>query len=212
MYLNKEQIILGFLSWKATLTPGIPSFTFYSFFSFLLFLALDETNTHASATTCHTTTTTSTTTTTTTSATKKLKYPKSTLQTRPQALYSQRIVIGSEELHGRDIDNVVRQKIDTLDKSPKVVRSTALIVKRSVAPAKTKTTINGTATLATTKKVPNGDVKSRTTAATGGDGEDNVDAGAGGESLDRGDDPLVTVTPLSHPYSFFFVQPCIDSP
>ncbi|XP_011498476.1 PREDICTED: band 4.1-like protein 3 [Ceratosolen solmsi marchali] len=144
--------------------------------------ALDDTNTHASATTttCYTTTSTTTTTTTTTTATttttinqaKKLKFPKSTLQTRPQALYSQRIVIGSEELHGRDIGNVVRQKINTLEKSPKVVRSTALIVKRSVAPAKSRTPSSITATVETAmhdgfeqlgdRRLPNGDVEATT--------------------------------------------------
>ncbi|KAF7390929.1 hypothetical protein HZH66_009409 [Vespula vulgaris] len=46
-----------------------------------------------------------------------------------------RIVIGSEELVGRDIDNVVRQRINALEKSPKVVRSTALIIKTSKVPA-----------------------------------------------------------------------------
>lgn len=64
-----------------------------------------------------------------------MKYPKSTLN-RPQPLYSQKIVIGSEELVGRDIDNVVRQHINALEKSPKVVRSTALIIKSSKAPAR----------------------------------------------------------------------------
>lgn len=63
-----------------------------------------------------------------------MKYPKSTLN-RPQPLYSQKIVIGSEELVGRDIDNVVRQRINALEKSPKVVRSTALIIKSSKVPA-----------------------------------------------------------------------------
>lgn len=59
-----------------------------------------------------------------------MKCPKNTLN-RPQPLYSQKIVIGSEELVGRDIDNVVRQRINTFEKSPKVVRSTALIIKSS---------------------------------------------------------------------------------
>ncbi|XP_011149335.1 FERM domain-containing protein 5 isoform X2 [Harpegnathos saltator] len=105
--------------------------------------AVDEHDTHASATHTSTTTTTTTTTTITTSNTTttnrakaKLKFPKSTLN-RPQALYSQRIVIGSEELAGRDIEHVVRQRINALtnDRSPKVVRSTALIIKSSKAPA-----------------------------------------------------------------------------
>ena len=63
-----------------------------------------------------------------------MKYPKST-QNRPQPLYSQKIVIGSEELVGRNIDNVVRQRINALEKSPKVIRSTALIIKSSKIPA-----------------------------------------------------------------------------
>ncbi|XP_011256151.1 FERM domain-containing protein 5 isoform X2 [Camponotus floridanus] len=106
--------------------------------------AVDENDTHASAT--HTSTTTITTTTTTTTTTSntiitnrakaKLKFPKSTLN-RPQPLYSQKIVIGSEELAGRDIEHVVRQRINALinERSPKVVRSTALIIKSSKAPA-----------------------------------------------------------------------------
>ncbi|XP_031774665.1 uncharacterized protein LOC100870592 [Apis florea] len=96
--------------------------------------AVDENDTHVRAT--HNTTTTTTTTTTitfntTTNRTKvRMKCPKNTLN-RPQPLYSQKIVIGSEELVGRDIDNVVRQRINTFEKSPKVVRSTALIIKSS---------------------------------------------------------------------------------
>ncbi|XP_066593637.1 FERM domain-containing protein 5 isoform X2 [Prorops nasuta] len=88
--------------------------------------AVDEKETHASAT--YTTSTTNQ---------KKLTFPKSTLN-RPQALYSQRIVIGSDELAGRDIENVVRQRINELEKSPKAVRSTALIIKTSITPAKSK--------------------------------------------------------------------------
>lgn len=138
-------------------TRAIPFFTiaaaFLAFFrpsvdlfsSFLsVLLAVDENDTHASAT--HTSTTTITTTTTTTTTTSntiitnrakaKLKFPKSTLN-RPQPLYSQKIVIGSEELAGRDIEHVVRQRINALinERSPKVVRSTALIIKSSKAPA-----------------------------------------------------------------------------
>ncbi|XP_076684318.1 FERM domain containing isoform X3 [Andrena cerasifolii] len=100
--------------------------------------AVDEKDTHASAThnTATTTTTTITTSNTTTNCAKvRLKFPKSTLK-RPQPLYSQKIVIGSEELAGRDIDNIVRQRINTLEKSPKVVRSTALIIKSSKVPMK----------------------------------------------------------------------------
>lgn len=46
-------------------------------------------------------------------------------------------MIGSEELAGRDIEHVVRQRINALinERSPKVVRSTALIIKSSKAPA-----------------------------------------------------------------------------
>jgi len=46
-------------------------------------------------------------------------------------------VIGSEELAGRDIKHVVRQRINALtdERSPKVVRSTALIIKSSKTPA-----------------------------------------------------------------------------
>ncbi|XP_020282363.1 FERM domain-containing protein 5 isoform X1 [Pseudomyrmex gracilis] len=105
--------------------------------------AVDENDTHASATHTSTTTITTTTTTTTTSNTittnrakAKLKFPKSTLN-RPQPLYSQKIVIDSDELAGRDIEHVVRQRINALinEGSPKVVRSTALIIKSSKAPA-----------------------------------------------------------------------------
>ncbi|XP_025072890.1 uncharacterized protein LOC105422149 isoform X1 [Pogonomyrmex barbatus] len=105
--------------------------------------AVDENDTHASATHTSTTTITTTTTTTTTSNTittnrakAKLKFPKSTLN-RPQPLYSQKIVIGSEELAGRDVEHVVRQRINDLinERCPMVVRSTALIIKSSKAPA-----------------------------------------------------------------------------
>nr|XP_031834840.1 band 4.1-like protein 4 isoform X1 [Nomia melanderi] len=94
--------------------------------------AVDENDSHASAThnTTATTTTTTTSNTTTNRAKVRLKFPKSTLN-RPQPLYSQKIVIGSEELVGRDIDYVVRERINALEKSPKVVRSTALIIKSS---------------------------------------------------------------------------------
>ncbi|XP_015110508.1 protein 4.1 [Diachasma alloeum] len=88
--------------------------------------ALDENEkTHASA---HHTTTTS-------NQMKKVKFPKSTYS-RPQPLYSQKIVIGSDELIGQSIDSVIRQKINSLEKSPKVVRSTALIIKTSRTPVK----------------------------------------------------------------------------
>ncbi|XP_076640792.1 FERM domain containing [Halictus rubicundus] len=99
--------------------------------------AVDENDTHASAThnTTATTTTTTTSNTTTNRAKVRLKFPKSTLN-RPQPLYSQKIVIGSEELVGRDIDNVVRERINALEKSPKVVRSTVLIVKSSKVSAR----------------------------------------------------------------------------
>ncbi|XP_015182394.1 PREDICTED: band 4.1-like protein 5 isoform X2 [Polistes dominula] len=105
--------------------------------TFITTTITSTTSTSTTTTSNTTTTTTSTTTTTTTTnnhAKVKLKFPKSTLN-RPQALYSQRIVIGSEELVGRDIDNVVRQRINALEKSPKVVRSTALIIKTSKVPA-----------------------------------------------------------------------------
>ncbi|XP_043524075.1 FERM domain-containing protein 5 isoform X5 [Frieseomelitta varia] len=100
---------------------------------------VDENDTHVRATHNTTTTTTTTTTTitfntTTNRAKVRMKYPKST-QNRPQPLYSQKIVIGSEELVGRNIDNVVRQRINALEKSPKVIRSTALIIKSSKIPA-----------------------------------------------------------------------------
>lgn len=53
-------------------------------------------------------------------------------QGRGQPLQSQRIVIGTEDLEGRDVARVVRQKMNALEKSPgHVVRSTALIVKCS---------------------------------------------------------------------------------
>ncbi|XP_011707666.1 PREDICTED: FERM domain-containing protein 5 isoform X2 [Wasmannia auropunctata] len=106
--------------------------------------AVDENDTHASATHTSTTTITTTTTTITTSNTittnrakAKLKFPKSTLN-RPQPLYSQKIVIGSEELAGHDVEHVVRQRINALINErcdPTVVRSTALIIKSSKAPA-----------------------------------------------------------------------------
>ena len=163
------------LSLSLSLHPQ--SFTFY-----YIFIALDESNEHVSdtATICHTTfstttttTTNSTTTTTINQARVKLKVPKSAQQHQQEqqqqtlrrgALFSQTIVIGSDELHGRNIDNVVRQKIDAFKKSPKVVRSTALIVKRSFAPAKPKNIkyyplANGNANRIDAK-IPNGDVKS----------------------------------------------------
>ncbi|XP_011256152.1 FERM domain-containing protein 5 isoform X3 [Camponotus floridanus] len=125
---------------KASSVPATPSTPSQD----LVEIPVDENDTHASAT--HTSTTTITTTTTTTTTTSntiitnrakaKLKFPKSTLN-RPQPLYSQKIVIGSEELAGRDIEHVVRQRINALinERSPKVVRSTALIIKSSKAPA-----------------------------------------------------------------------------
>ena len=177
-YISTASNLSLYFSSKKASSRLAPSFSFRALpprlFSFC-FLALDEMNTHASATTttCYTTTTSTTTTTTTvaTDATttttttqnpvKKLKFPKSTQQTRPQALYSQRIVIGSEELDGRDIDNVVRQKIDALEKSPKVVRSTALIVKRSFAPAKSRASPTTTPTppLLTTSQIDNPELR-----------------------------------------------------
>lgn len=118
-----------------------PSVDLFSPFLSVL-LAVDENDTHASATHTSTTTITTTTTTTTTSNTitnrakAKLKFPKSTLN-RPQPLYSQKIVIGSEELAGHDVEHVVRQRINALinERCPMVVRSTALIIKSSKAPA-----------------------------------------------------------------------------
>jgi len=119
-----------------------PSVDLFSPFLSVL-LAVDENDTHASATHTSTTTITTTTTTITTSNTittnrakAKLKFPKSTLN-RPQPLYSQKIVIGSEELAGRDVEHVVRQRINALinERCPMVVRSTALIIKSSKAPA-----------------------------------------------------------------------------
>ncbi|XP_076236581.1 FERM domain containing isoform X1 [Calliopsis andreniformis] len=97
--------------------------------------AVDEKDTHASATHNTATTTITTSNTTTNRAKVRPKFPKSTLR-RPQPLYSQKIVIGSEELAGRDIDNIVRERINALEKSPKVVRSTALIIKSSKVPTK----------------------------------------------------------------------------
>lgn len=100
------------------------------------------TTTTATSTTTTTTITTITTfnTTVTNRAKAKLKFPKSTLN-RLQPLYSQRIVIGWEELAGRNIEHVVRQRINALinKRSPKVIRSTALIIKSS----KTSANING---------------------------------------------------------------------
>lgn len=133
---RRRRFFFGFLE---------PLVDLFSLFLSIL-LAVDENDTHASAT--HTSTTTTTTTTTNTTITTsntittnrakaQLKFPKSTLN-RPQPLYSQRIVIGSEELAGRDIEHVVRQRINALtanERSPKVVRSTALIIKSSKAPA-----------------------------------------------------------------------------
>ncbi|XP_043477727.1 FERM domain-containing protein 5 isoform X1 [Leptopilina heterotoma] len=95
--------------------------------------ALNENESHASDT--H-----STSTFTTTNQAKIVKFPKSTLN-RPQPLYSQKIIIGSDELTG-NIESIVKQKIDSLDKSPKVVRSTALIIKTSKTPSKCKTNGN----------------------------------------------------------------------
>ncbi|OAD59541.1 FERM domain-containing protein 5 [Eufriesea mexicana] len=101
----------------------------------------------------------------------RMKYPKSTLN-RPQPLYSQKIVIGSEELVGRDIDNVVRQRINALEKSPKVVRSTALIIKSSKVPAESNEQVSMLARqenevtcrgIGTTTKTANGYITSATT-------------------------------------------------
>lgn len=103
------------------------------FFFFSVLLALNENESHASDT--H-----STSTFTTTNQAKIVKFPKSTLN-RPQPLYSQKIIIGSDELTG-NIESIVKQKIDSLDKSPKVVRSTALIIKTSKTPSKCKTNGN----------------------------------------------------------------------
>lgn len=100
------------------------------FFFFSVLLAVDENDSHASDT--HSTTFTT--------QAKIVKFPKSTLN-RPQPLYSQKIVIESEELTG-NIESIVRQKIDSLEKSPKVVRSTALIIKTSKTPSKSKTNGN----------------------------------------------------------------------
>lgn len=57
---------------------------------------------------------------------------------RPQTLSSRKVVIGSDELCGQSIDKVVRQKIETLEKSPTVVKSTAIIIKTSISPARPK--------------------------------------------------------------------------
>lgn len=84
---------------------------------------------------------------------KKLKFAKTTFSKAPP-LYSQRIVIGTEELSGKNIDKLVRQKIDSFEKSPKVVRSTALIIKTSKTPS------NGCLTRERTKNNSTNDLKS----------------------------------------------------
>ncbi|XP_034936689.1 FERM domain-containing protein 5 isoform X2 [Chelonus insularis] len=85
--------------------------------------AVDENESHASAT--HTTSTTN----------LQLKNVKSKSSGRPQK-YSQKIIIGSEELVGKNIDMVVREKINSLEKSPKIIKSTAIIIKSSRTPVK----------------------------------------------------------------------------
>ncbi|XP_053593704.1 FERM domain-containing protein 5 isoform X2 [Microplitis demolitor] len=95
--------------------------------------AVDENESHASAT--HTTTST-------TNQVKKVKLSNKNTFGRPPALYSQKIVIGSEELVGKNIDKVVRQKINSFEKSPKIIRSTALIIKTSRTPIKTSSSLS----------------------------------------------------------------------
>ncbi|KAK0169162.1 hypothetical protein PV327_002906 [Microctonus hyperodae] len=113
--------------------------------------AVDENESHATAT--HTTSITN--------RMKQVKYLKNTFG-RPQVLRSQKIVIGSDELIGQNIEKVVLQKINLLDKSPKIVRSTALIIKSSRTPMKPyqlaamnniKSTVSRTETLFATKPV-----------------------------------------------------------
>ncbi|XP_074095410.1 FERM domain containing isoform X2 [Cotesia typhae] len=94
--------------------------------------AVDENESHASA---HTTTSI-------TNQVKKVKFPNKNTFGRPPAFYSQKIVIGSEELVGKNIDNVVRQKINSLEKSPKIIRSTALIIKTSRTPIKASSSLS----------------------------------------------------------------------
>ncbi|XP_044576887.1 FERM domain-containing protein 5 isoform X2 [Cotesia glomerata] len=94
--------------------------------------AVDENESHASA---HTTTSI-------TNQVKKMKFSNKNTFGRPPALYSQKIVIGSEELVGKNIDNVVRQKINSLEKSPKIIRSTALIIKTSRTPIKASSSLS----------------------------------------------------------------------
>lgn len=102
------------------------------FFISFCSLAVDENESHASA---HTTTSI-------TNQVKKVKFPNKNTFGRPPALYSQKIVIGSEELVGKNIDNVVRQKINSLEKSPKIIRSTALIIKTSRTPIKASSSLS----------------------------------------------------------------------
>lgn len=73
---------------------------------------------------------------------KKVKLSNKNTFGRPPALYSQKIVIGSEELVGKNIDKVVRQKINSFEKSPKIIRSTALIIKTSRTPIKTSSSLS----------------------------------------------------------------------
>lgn len=121
------------------------------FFIFFCSLAVDENESHATATY----------TTSITNQVKQVKYPKNTFG-RPQILRSQKVVIGSDELIGQNIEKVVRQKINSLDKSPKIVRSTALIIKSSRTPMKPyqlsavnniKSTVSRTETLYATEPV-----------------------------------------------------------
>uniref|UniRef100_A0ABD2XCG7 FERM domain-containing protein n=1 Tax=Trichogramma kaykai TaxID=54128 RepID=A0ABD2XCG7_9HYME len=122
----------------------------------------------------------------------KLKMQQQHLQRPP--LSSHKVVISSDELQdGRDIDRVVRRRIDEFNKSPRVVRTTALIVKRSFAPAKPRPLhpplllVNDAVARVTsdlalqTIKLANGDATSlasySTSTGTGGGGrdDDNVD-------------------------------------
>lgn len=139
MLLTVKVLCLMFASYIIyPLIPIISLIPCFSLFGFSFLLALDENEkTHASA---HTTTTI----TTTSNQSKKVTFPKSTYG-RP-TLYSQKIVIGSDELIGKNINNVVREKIDSLEKSPKVVRSTALIIKTSKTPVKPSNATNNAKT------------------------------------------------------------------
>lgn len=123
------------------------------FLFFLFFIAVDENDTHASAT--HTTSGNNRASVRVSQARMCAKIGAINGRSST-SLCSQRIVIGSEELAGTSdsIDSLVRRKIDEFDKTPRIIRSTALIIKTSRAPArKSVRRANGIGSTTTTSYV-----------------------------------------------------------